>query len=410
MKRWCIVMLTAGVALAQTPQPVVAPGGGNGTGAVASVAGKTGTVEVNTADLATSRLSATSTTITLAAGAVNHGQSTVHGTSATIARASGTDSGTFYIGYTAAGARGCYYGAGITIANWTLSGMTCASGTPPTRGFSQVGTVAVISGVPQTPVDTRGDVAVLPPAPCGMGLVTTGDNCDVDTTVVVRKLFGSGDPTTIAAARGDFYTDTGDNSLHECTNAAGCSASGHWTAVGGGGTTPDLPAEAMIFLHDAPHPNGADSMLGGNVTTIVRDYALIPTEPKTVTTAAVQIVATTASGRVAIGIANASGTLLATANCDSTSAGQVACALSSSVALAKNTLYYIRLAASDGTITIATSQQNGDWVGAFYGSSRIAQCANNGSFSGGVITLPSTCGTKSALGNTYGRWPWVTVY
>jgi hypothetical protein len=107
----------------------------------------------------------------------------------TITHTTGTDSGTFYlfVDYNAGTpVRKCLAGTGITIGNYTVSsgfsGSTCASGTAfPAQSFYQT-TVAIASGVWQTPASFP-PAAVLSALSFSGGVSRTGNSVTRDALV-----------------------------------------------------------------------------------------------------------------------------------------------------------------------------------------------------------------------------------
>ncbi len=132
-----------------------------------------------------SLVSTTSNTITMAAGTIlsSTGQS-IFVTSATITATGGTDTGSFTVGYNSAGQRVCFYSAGISAANYAVSGFAgSACTTPvPAAGIYVAGTVVITSGVFSAPTDFRADAFAITLA-CGTNLTTiSGGGCAVDPT------------------------------------------------------------------------------------------------------------------------------------------------------------------------------------------------------------------------------------
>ncbi len=189
-----------------------------------------------------SQVTTTTTVLTMAPGAVwASGVQSLYATSATVTVAGGSDTGLFTIGYNSGGQRVCYYGSGITIGNYTVSGFagnTCT--TPaPSSGFYASATVAIGAGVFEAPLDLRPD-AFVDALTCGTNLITiAGGGCGVDTTsllswsgpitflastetATVRS--GASNPATCTA--GDLFVNTASGPALEF-----CSSTNTWAQI-----------------------------------------------------------------------------------------------------------------------------------------------------------------------------------
>lgn len=111
--------------------------------------------------------------------------STSHG-EATITKQAGTDTGTFRIAvdYNSGSPQlKCYYGTGISIGNYTLSNISCASGNAFLANDFPLATMDVSGGTLQTPTDLRG-IAMASPYTNGTGLSLSGNEFSADSAVV----------------------------------------------------------------------------------------------------------------------------------------------------------------------------------------------------------------------------------
>lgn len=187
---------------------------------------------------------------------------------ATITKQLGTDSGTFRIAVDYNGGTPqlkCYYGTGLTITNYTLVGITCASGNVFSENDFPLSTVDVSGGVLQTPTDLRG-IAMVSPYVNGAGLSKAGNTLsansavvsflDVSSTFTVKQNFTSsntyaginvgefsGDPSPLE--NGDVWYNTSTNKFRCRENGASTNCVG----AGGGSTIytgayADLEAQA----------------------------------------------------------------------------------------------------------------------------------------------------------------------
>ena len=107
-----------------------------------------------------SAVAATSTAVIMSPGSVwtPNGQQS-YTSPASVTLHTGTDTGLFTFGYNTSGQRVCFYGAGINIANYIVSGFTGGTCTTPapSTGLYTVATVVVSGGVWGTVLDFRSD-------------------------------------------------------------------------------------------------------------------------------------------------------------------------------------------------------------------------------------------------------------
>lgn len=173
----CLRTSNDGVRIESAPADC---GAGGGSGSTAFLVEKSGEI------------------VTIGPGRVTNyvtGVSTVIASDATVEHILGEDTGTFrfYVDHNGGSPiRACLYGAGITITNYTLTGISCASGSSFPANSVAHATVAIDSGAWGTPVDLRGDQSLSPLGFSG-GLTLAGDS----VTMVVPLESKSGNTTKV---------------------------------------------------------------------------------------------------------------------------------------------------------------------------------------------------------------------
>jgi hypothetical protein len=204
------------------------------------------------------RTTATSTIVTTAAGAVHVNGTQYAGVSSTITKTAGTDSGTFRVGFdynAGSPVLRCYYGAGITITNYTVSagfsGSTCTSSGAFPANVVPLSSVVITTGSFGTPVDLRAMFGIDVYTP-GTGITITSNAVAINpaaypavtgafdmssaTQVVERKQ--ASDPATCTV--GETVYNTTVNALKLCT------AVNTWTSLAAGGTVTSVDASGGV--------------------------------------------------------------------------------------------------------------------------------------------------------------------